>query len=519
MRNVIRRIKPRHILWAYLCLYGAASFATLTRFPFVHSDESWLSGLTRNMLEHGGVWVTEPFFDLKPRYPHAIKTLFHLLQMLMLRLFGYQISSFRLLSLAAGIAALALFYAVLRRQTRSPWYALVGMALLSADAQFVYASHFARAEMLLLLSALGCFLALTTGERGHPAIAAVITGLCIGLHPNSFMIGGMCGALLVLGGKRRLKDTIRPLALYAGVASVFLLAAIGLTLRMDAQFFRHYFSQYGSDYQVHGSILEKLMETGPYFQRLWNQISGTYHTADIRLQLLLFAVAAPSALALLLLKKKTLFRPGLSAILGLWLAMVLIGRFGQPYVALFFPFGYLLVIQLIRFTGARRKTAVLSALAVAIGWLSLAQILPPVRQPEQYDRYLQKIAGVVPPDAKTLGNLNTEYHFQNGMLLDYRNLPYLAAEGLSVSQYLSSRKVEYILYSSELELLYSLRPLWNHIYGDLDYLPELQRVLREECTLLYSFVDNQYANRVVGYRYTGREFTVTIYRYDGAASF
>ena len=35
----------------YLLLYFAANLAFLCDFPFVHSDEAWLSGLTRNMME------------------------------------------------------------------------------------------------------------------------------------------------------------------------------------------------------------------------------------------------------------------------------------------------------------------------------------------------------------------------------------------------------------------------------------------------------------------------------------
>ena len=35
----------------YLITYTLLSLQTLTDFPWVHSDESWLAGLTRNMME------------------------------------------------------------------------------------------------------------------------------------------------------------------------------------------------------------------------------------------------------------------------------------------------------------------------------------------------------------------------------------------------------------------------------------------------------------------------------------
>lgn len=514
MGNIFRRVRPRQVLVVYLCLYAVISFWFLTRFPFVHSDESWLSGLTRNMLESGSVGATEAFFDLKPRYPHAIKTLFHLLQMQMLQLFGYQVGSFRLLSLVGGQAALCVFHAILLRTTRRPWLSLMGTALLSLDVQFVYASHFARAEILVLLGMLGSFLALGTGGRPHPAIAAVITGLCIGLHPNSFVVAGLCGSVLVLdGGAGGWKAKGKRLALYTGIVALFALAVVGISLLLDPDFFRHYYGEYGADYQVHGSLLEKLAETGPYFQRLFEQVSGTYYTPDIRLQLLLFAGGLAMALVLLIVRRRQP-RPVVSALFGIWLAMALMGRYGQPYVVFYFPFGYLLLIQLLALLRPRVGLSALTALSLLVGWLCVGQALPIVEQPEQYDRYLGKIAGVVPPDAKTLANLNAEYHFDNGKLLDYRNLPYLDGQGITLSQYLRSRQVRYIIYSSELDLLYDLRPRWDHIYGDPGFVPELKRVLEEECTLLYRFVDNQYGNRVVSYQHTGREFTVSIYRFD-----
>lgn len=519
MLSIIRRMKPHHFLILYLCCYAVASFYSLTSFPFVHSDEAWLSGLSRQMLEQGSISVTEPFFDLKPRHPHAIKALFHLLQMGAMALLGYEIGSFRLLSLVGGLAALGMFYALLHRHTQRPWLSLVGTILLSLDVQFVYASHFARSEIWILLGLLTSFYLLTGEGKGRVAAAALVTGLCIGFHPNSFVVAGQCGALLLLGKPwAGWKQTLKSLGLYASIVALFALVFVGLSLWMDPQYFAHYYGDYGADYQVHGTFLAKLAEIGPYFQRLYDQVSGTYYTPDIRLQLWLFAGTAFVALVLLWARKEQVLRPGLCGMLGILTALAFMGRYGQPYVVFLFPLGYLLVAQLLGLLGPHRSLAALSALALAVGWLCLEQVFPATRQVEQYDRYLAKIAGEVPPDGKTLGNLNTEYHFENGMLLDYRNLPYLAGSGLSLEEYLQSRGVEYILYSNELDLLYSLRPRWDHIYGPLDFLPELQQLLQEECTLLYSFVDNQYANRVVSYQHTGREFTLSIYRYQGIAS-
>ena len=90
---------------AYLAVYIFVSYRNLLVFPFVHSDESWLAGLSRDMLAAGNLGVTESFFDAKPRVPHAMKSLFHLMQMGAVGLGGFSVGSVRMLSLLAGISA------------------------------------------------------------------------------------------------------------------------------------------------------------------------------------------------------------------------------------------------------------------------------------------------------------------------------------------------------------------------------------------------------------------------------
>ena len=70
-----------HAVALYPLIYGVLTLLFLERFPFVHSDECWLFGLTRDMRAHRSLAVTESFFNAKVRYPHAIKSFYHLLQM------------------------------------------------------------------------------------------------------------------------------------------------------------------------------------------------------------------------------------------------------------------------------------------------------------------------------------------------------------------------------------------------------------------------------------------------------
>ena len=116
----------------YLAVYIFVSYRNLLVFPFVHSDESWLAGLSRDMLAAGNLGVTESFFDAKPRVPHAMKSLFHLMQMGAVGLGGFSVGSVRMLSLLAGIICLVLFYLCVRRMG-SRWFALGLTVLLSLD--------------------------------------------------------------------------------------------------------------------------------------------------------------------------------------------------------------------------------------------------------------------------------------------------------------------------------------------------------------------------------------------------
>ena len=149
MKQLIKKYsKIEYCLYLYTAVYFIINLLILTKFPAMHSDESWLSGLTRAMM-HDGLNSTEYFFDLIPRYPHAIKIIFHILQMPFIMLFGYSLFSVRLMSLIFGIIALILFFKTIHQITDSFGIAFLGMVVLSLDIQFIYASHFARQEIII----------------------------------------------------------------------------------------------------------------------------------------------------------------------------------------------------------------------------------------------------------------------------------------------------------------------------------------------------------------------------------
>ena len=101
MNTTSKRFLPYIGMLIYILAYILISALFLTDFPWVHSDESWLAGLSRNIAETLDFSSTEPFFDAKTRYPHALKILFHALQIAVCSLAGYSITAVRLISLVA----------------------------------------------------------------------------------------------------------------------------------------------------------------------------------------------------------------------------------------------------------------------------------------------------------------------------------------------------------------------------------------------------------------------------------
>lgn len=509
-QDALKKRLSDHSIWVYLAAYFALSLLVLTRFPFMHSDESWLSGLTRQMAERG-LTATEPFFDLVPRYPHAIKTLFHLMQMLFIGVFGYSLFAVRLLSLVFGTASLYLTYRIARLLSSSDVKALLLTVALSLDVQFLYATHFARQDIIIAFGMLAVIYYIL-GHEGRwrwkgDVVTGVITGLCIGIHPNSLMVALCAGALYLYHiGRGQMK--VRNLLTLMGIVTGFAVVFVSISLAFDSQFFTHY-SRYGETLGVGLSFPEKLRTFPLYFQKLFYRVSGTYFTPPIQLQLIVFAMAVPAA-AVYAWRERSILRL-LLPLIAVSIGFILIGRYSQPGVILFFPPGYLLVFALLDALpgrGARVPAAILGAGVIAVSVWSVTPYLN-----NDYNAYLRGIRAAVPADAKVLANLNAEYAFDNGKLLDYRNLDYLEQNGLTFSEYISSRGIEYILYPEEMDYIYSHRPVWNIVYGNLyPYYDDMRRFLSENCAEVASFT-SPYAMRIARYM-EDRDWTVTVYRVE-----
>lgn len=546
-----RKIPKYH--WAalvFILIHSLISFLFLEAFPYVHSDESWLAGLTRAMMEEGSIGVTEPFFDLVPRYPHSIKTLFHLLQMAAVSLFGYRIFSLRLVSLGAGAAALWFTYLAGGRFLcrsggfQSPdvlWESrkkgFLVMAVFSMDIQFLYASHFARQEILLSLIQWICLWNLFAPEgfynEKRGVILGILTGISIGFHPNSFVLGVMNGCCFLgaalfprflegKGERGTSKPSWRPLLLYIAVTGGFALVFVGMSFMMDPGFPGHYVAYGKREFGIDASWWERIAGFFGFLKRLYERNSGTYYLPDIRPQFFLFGLCGSLAAAVSVVMKKEMpeaachIRILLTGAAGVICGIICIGRYNQTSILFVFPFGYLAAAMVLELYEGKVQGGMWAVLFASVLSLTAVQVVPELKKTD-YAHYGRQIRELVPEGAKVLGNLNAEFFMGYDCLRDYRNLPY-AMEGEGLSGYLERNEIEYIIYHEELDYLWEHRPYYNVIYGNVMFVQELKNYCLNCCEEVGSFQNSRYGIRVAGILGQEEYAEVTVYRRASSSS-
>ena len=519
--NISRAVKQltrsEQALYCYLGLYFLINLLFLTAFPYVHSDESWLSGLSRHIAATGDIGVTEPFFNVYQRYPHAIRLLFHLLQAGFMQLFGYQIFTFRLISLLFSVATLYFFYKLSRLFCRSAGTALLATLLLSLDLQYLYASHLARQEIIIVfILVLALYLLISridTHRCSDDLGLGIIVGLGIGVHPNILVVAVTIG----LGYAYYLyqkKISWRNLALLVLVIGLFAALFVGLSITMDPDYLAHY-TQQGRNFGVGDGLRGKWQGLLLFYQHLFNQFSIEYYMPNIRFQLLVFAVVVLSLGLLIKHRSTPCYQPlrlPLLLVFGVNLGILLIGRYNVTSVVFIFPLCYLLTVLLLEtvypeqmpaepmlnthlIPEKKRKKKWLPGLLVLITVvLTLTGLQPPANS---YAAYLSQIQTAIPGSPKILGNLNAEYAFADGQLLDYRNLQYLDDQGITFADYVAAQQIEYIIYYDELAVITENHPRYDVMYGDLTPIyAEMTAFIAEHCEEITVFSDASYGTNL-----------------------
>lgn len=525
MKTKLRFADPILIcIIVYLILYTMLSGASLTAFPFVHSDEAWLAGLTRDMQVSGSFGVTESFFDLKPRLPHAIKLLFHALQMIYLQLFGFNIQAVRLLSLTVGLICLLLLCRI-GKEMGSLWIGASLMAVVSLDISFIYASHFARPEIILSAGMMAVILLLLKMEKTGSSIRvtaalAVITGTMVGVHPGSFLIAAVCGAVMV--SCRCFRSLLHYVGITGAIAAVF----VGISFHFSPLFLPEYFRYGEQEFQISSDVTARLAQFLYFFKSLYARESGTYYIPDLRLQMIVLPVFFVLLFfAWLFLRNSSetdvcswcrSSKIILSAMAGLTLGMVVIGRYNQTSIIFFLLIGYLALFQV--FLLFEHPGPIIAAAATAILLMagSYGQIREHAANPS-YSSYLEQLGSLVLPGEKTIANLNAGFFFEQGMLRDYRNLPYLTNRE-DLEQYIEENNIRYICLTEELDYIYENRPDYNVIYGNAAIFKDLKSYCETSCTLVGSFENPLYGARIITLLKDPEYAAVTVYQISADAS-
>jgi hypothetical protein len=512
----------RGLMIALIILYVVANLLTLTRFPVMHSDESWLSGLSRQMALTGNPAATEPCFDLKPRNPQALRLIFHGLQIVFMNLFGYSLFSVRLLSLGAGLAALYFLYRLGRMIFPIRTWALVPCLLLGLDAQFIHAAHFGRQEILLLLVMIYglyyLFRNLHPHRLRHDLILGALASLSLGIHPNGLIIGLVLAGIYLTFLTARDADSTQPPLKFRDLLAFGAAWAVGMGLliaasyQLDPEFLPNYLSHGARQFHVLDPLPVRLERLAEFYRNLWLHKGGTYLLPRLELELILFGLVSLASLAYLI-KPGSPDRPQwawpVAAIVAVNAALLGIGRFNATSVIFLFPLFYLLAARWLMRCPAVARKWVLLILASAILGNTAGNIAPYLRY--DYSSYLRRIGAAVGPDRKVLASVNADFGFHCGKLLDLRNLSYLRKHGLTVSGYVETRGIEYLIIPEGLDFIYRTRPLWNGVFGQPFYYPELRRFLNERCRPVARFAAPGFGVEIG--EYVGRRnWRVTIYR-------
>ncbi len=519
----MQRFHEQIIAIASIALYALINAVSLTHFPLMHSDESWIAGLTRHMLNEKSLFVTEPFFDLFPRSAHLIKSGFHLMQMPFIALGGYSLFGVRMLSLTFSIFCLILVYKIYQKEsnTKIKFFALL---ILMSNIEFIKATHFARQEMLMLFLFLLAFsYIITLWQRSdsktigwkQTLLLSSIIGFAISVHPNALLLAMGAGLVYLFFWRTGTIRFHQLVLLIVFVASYAALLA-GMSLYVNPEFIQTY-SAYGKTMGVSNSLASKGMGFVDYYRKIYSQIGATYYIPQERFLLITGGIAlfwgTVKTLTLLLSPIRrdhldlvssriivyTLFIWGMQA------GLLVIGRFNTNYILFPLLFSMLLFLELTydvcsNSSVSLRKSQVLSAILILFILLQSINVYNNITDHPQndYPDYLAEIGLVLSPEDKTLGNLNTGFFFADTSLLDFRNLSYLPS-GLSLQEYLEQNNITAIILPEEMDYIARNQDPWRILYGPLDYYPALQALLKRDYLLAHSFTSPGYGMRIVRY--------------------
>ena len=82
-----------------------------------------------------------------------------------------------------------------------------------------------------------------------------------------------------------------------------------------------------------------------------------------------------------------------------------------------------------------------------------------------YNKYSREITELTGESGKVLANINLAFYLDYGRLCSYNDLDKVIAKEIKYSDYIELNKIEYIIWSEELDIIAKERPVWNDLYG------------------------------------------------------
>ncbi|OQY37989.1 MAG: hypothetical protein B6229_07095 [Spirochaetaceae bacterium 4572_7] len=309
----------------------------------------------------------------------------------------------------------------------------------------------------------------------------------------------------ILKGDRNIYEGIWFLVTAGLITGIFII----LSFHFNPNFINDY-SAYGEPLGVLDSTDIKLLKLPNFYFKLFNSVSGTYHNPNIKMQMILF----PIFLSIGIIKKR--FKPVFISIIGFIgfnIGLFIIGKYSQPSISLLLPYYYLLaavVIEVLLNIKNRKIGGVVISILLSFSlYLSINDI---IKEKESFSDYTSNISSYIPSDSRVLSNINHDYILFNGQNYSWRNLHYLKREEYSFENYIRERNIEYIIVPNELAYIYTNRPYWNVIYGNLSYwYPQLLNFTEESCELVAEFDSPGYGMRIVALRYS-KPWSVKIFK-------
>ncbi len=513
---------------------------TLSWFPFVHSDEVWLASLTRGIAEQG-LSATEDFFILTPRYPHALKSLYHVLQIPFLQS-DWSIVSARFLSLISALLVLLFLFLVFRR-VFSLWAAFFLTFLLAFDSWFFSASHMGRQEMMILLLTVLSFFCLVKGyftaekKDGNKKkwwryvfFAALFVGVGIFVHPNSCI--AMAAVLPWVLALSEPAQRCKSIFLYLATCSFFLCLAAIASVYLDSNFFAHYWD-FGVSVGVGSGFLTRLGNLKLFIAELLFRRAGTYYMPPSIFQFVLFILAVFIFLRIWFISKASgfvrheknhdvslVFSATSFASVGMvFFALFVIGKYSPPSGLFIVPWMYIFLISMLANTFVKTPKALRTVVSIFVVCVSVVILIGELYQwyPRDsvgntlysYSSYVGRLNSTIGPSGRVLANLNTGFAFPTDRLRVWRDLgslPSFSEDDRAMpllqrplARFLIEQDIEWIVFPvDELEYIYRSRPVFNSMYGNPHrFYPDTLRILDLYGTKVDSFSAPWYGMRLV----------------------